>query len=64
MAEPLPHRLMRARREVLAPRYALAAAAAAAAEEADDSWAASGTSPFAEDPFTVELKDMFSVPRI
>ena len=64
MAEPLTHRLMRARREVLAPRYALAAAAAAAAEEADDSWAASGTSPFAEDPFTVELKDMFSVPQL
>lgn len=63
-AEPLTHRLMRARREVLAPRYALAASAAAAAEEAGDSWAASATSPFAEDPFTVALKDMFSVPQL
>ena len=34
-AQPLTHRLMLARREVLAPRYAAAAAAAAAAAVAD-----------------------------
>ena len=48
-AQPLTHRLMLARREVLAPRYAAAV---------------SGSHSFSDEPFLVELKDMFSVPQL
>ena len=49
LAEPLTTRLMAARREVLGPRYEAAH---------------SGAHDFSAEPFTIELKDMFSVPQL